>query len=81
MGKSKAVVVTVKGDGDCLAEGATVNVKIDKSGTKKVSVSEESVNTDENGEAAFTITGIKKGKAKITFSVNSLEKKVTVKVK
>jgi len=71
----------VKGEGDCLAEGATVNVKIDKSGTKKVSVSEESVNTDENGEAAFTITGIKKGKAKITFSVNSLEKKVTVKVK
>ena len=81
VGKSKAVVVTVKGAGDCLAEGATVKVKVDKSGAKKVSVSEESVSTDENGEATFTLTGVKKGKAKITFSVNSLEEKITVKVK
>lgn len=79
--KSKDVTVTVKGEDGCLVEGATVNVKIDKSGRKKVSVSEESVNTNENGEAKFTFTGIKKGKAKVTFSVDSLEKKIAVKVK
>ncbi len=82
--ESGDVVVTVNGKDDCLAEGVTVDVKLTDSGKKKVSVSpEEGAVTDANGEAKFTFTGIKKGKAKVTFNVEDLDdkEKITVKVK
>lgn len=77
-------VITVKGKDGCLVEGVVVEVKLTDSSKKKVLVSpEESATTDVNSEARFTFTGIKKGKAKVTFTVDGLEEKekITVKVK
>ena len=82
--QSSEVTVTVKGEDDCLSEGVKVNAKISKSGKEKVSVSPESITTDGNGEAIFTFTGVRKGKAKATFNaegVEDLDEKVKILIK
>ena len=82
--QSGEVTVTVKGEDDCLSEGVKVNAKISKSGKEKVSVSPESITTDGNGDAIFTFTGVRKGKAKATFNaegVEDLDEKVKILIK
>lgn len=79
-GESKDVTVTIKGENDCIPEGITMNAKV-KKGKKLIEISPESAETDENGEAAFTITaGNKKGNTKVLFTAEGLKAKVKVKV-
>ena len=79
--ESSVVTVTVRGKNDCAAEGVTVRAKLDKAGKKKISVSPEEETADADGTANFTVTGIKKGNAKVSFSADGLTKKINVKVK
>ena len=58
----------------------TVKAKV-KLGKDKVTVSPRSAVTDENGQALFTIHGVKGGKAKIEFKDATAGLKVIVKVK
>ena len=49
-----------------------------KTGEKRVTLDRESATTDENGQAAFTITaGRKKGNAKVEFTVQDSEGNVS----
>lgn len=79
-GDSDDVIVTVLGEEDCPSEGVTVEAKISKKDKKRIEISSDSVETDENGEAVFTITGKKKGNTKVTFEANGLSTKLKVKV-
>lgn len=75
------VTVTITGEYDSPSEGETINVTVNKAGRKQVSVSPSSGITDFNGQAAFTITAMKKkGTAKVKFKVGCLKKSMTVKV-
>ncbi len=60
-------------------EGEPVTWKI-KRGAENIAISPENTTTDMNGQALFTITGVKKGKAKIEFQSGDLKVKVKVKV-
>lgn len=83
-GESDEVTVTVTGDEDCAAEGVKVTASLSNAGKKRVDVSPESVETDTNGEAKFTITAKdKKGNAKITFAAEGVKgtAKTVVKVR
>jgi len=80
--KSTDVTVEVKGKDGCPVEGVTVDITISKSDQKKISVSpEEGAQTDSDGKALFTFTGVKKGTVKAVVTAEDLEKKITVKVK
>jgi len=70
-GKSGDVTVTVLGAEDCPSEGVTVTAQTNKQGNKYITISSKSEETDENGEAVFTITGKKKGNAKVLFADDS----------
>ncbi|QII12059.1 hypothetical protein KsCSTR_26800 [Candidatus Kuenenia stuttgartiensis] len=75
------MTVTITGEYDSPSEGETINVTVNKAGRKQVSVSPSSGITDFNGQAAFTITAMKKkGTAKVKFKVGCLKKSMTVKV-
>lgn len=78
---SDNVTVIVQGKNDCASEGVTVEAKISKKDKKRIEVFPDSEETDENGEAVFTITGKKKGNAKVTFEAEGLKTKLKVKVK
>ena len=76
------MTITITGADGCAVEGESVTATINKAGKKRVKVSPSSAETDENGQAVFTITAKKKtGKAKISFQAGSLESMLTVKVK
>ena len=79
--ESSIITVTVKGKDGCAAEGVIVRAKLDKASKKKISVSPEEETTDADGTAIFTVTGIKKGNAKVPFTASGLTKKINVKVK
>ncbi len=80
--KSGDVTVTVTGDAGCLVEGETVTATINSAGKKRISVLPTSDSTDENGQAAFTITAKKKtGNARVTFKAGDVKKSMTVKVR
>jgi len=79
--QSDVVTVMVSGEDDCPSEGVTVEATIINKGKKFITISSDSEETDENGEAVFTITGKKKGNAKVTFEANGLSTKLKVKVK
>lgn len=67
----------MSGSDGCNPEGVTVNAAI-KTGEKRVTLDRESATTDENGQATFTITaGRKKGNAKVAFTVEDGEGKVS----
>jgi hypothetical protein len=69
LGESKTITVTVRGSDDCKPEGATVKAVI-KTGKDRVTINLANDQTDENGQATFTITaGQKDGNAKIVFTV------------
>lgn len=80
-GKSGDVTVTVLGAEDCPSEGVTVTAQTNKHGKKYITISSKSEETDENGEAVFTITGKKKGNAKVLFDAGGLLSVLNVQVK
>jgi len=73
------VAISISCDDGSFVEGEQVTWKI-KSGKKKISVTPNSATTDVNGQAAFTITGVKKGKAIVEFKSVDLKVKVKVKI-
>ncbi|WP_347273443.1 choice-of-anchor V domain-containing protein [Candidatus Kuenenia sp.] len=75
-GESDEVTVTVTGANGCAAEGVKVTASLSKAGNKRVEISPESVETNENGEARFTITAKEKnGNAKVTFKADGIKGK------
>ena len=64
--QSKDVIVTLTWGYGSLVGGETVETEI-ATGKRRISILPKSVVTDENGEAKFTITARRSGKAKITF--------------
>ena len=83
--QSSEVIVTVLGFDDMVFEGETVTATINKAGSKRISVTPTSTDTDTNGEAIFIITAKNKaGNARVTFTVDSagwVKKSIIVKVK
>jgi hypothetical protein len=80
-GKSGEVTVTLKGKNGCSTEGKIVEAAVSKTGIKRISITPESQETDENGEAKFIITARNKaGNAKVTFREGILKKSFIVKV-
>jgi len=79
-GQSGEVTVLVQGRNDCLVEGIPVEATITV-GSRRISVSPSTQQTDENGEASFIITANKIGRAKVTFKASTLEKTLRVRVK
>ncbi|MDO8094804.1 MAG: Ig-like domain-containing domain, partial [Candidatus Brocadiales bacterium] len=79
-GNSTEVTVTVTGENGC----AVVNdkVKASSNDTSIATVSPSKAKTNANGQATFTITGNKKGSAKVTFkeTTANLKTKTTVNV-
>ena len=75
---SEGIVVTLTGENNCLVEGKKVTASI-TDGTKNISLGSDEAVTGEDGGAAFTVTGKKKGSAKIQFKA-SKDVKQTVKV-
>src|SRR3990167_4172639 len=74
--EGKTVTITVTGNEGCKSQGVTVNASV-KTGKKRVTIDPVSNTTDENGEAEFTVTAVKKkGNAKIVFTVEGSEGEV-----
>lgn len=80
-GDSGDVTVSVVGKDACPSEGVTVEANIRKQHAKRIEISPVSAETDANGNAVFTITGKKKGSAKVTFEAEDLKTVLKVKVK
>lgn len=80
--ESNDVTITVISTDGSPSVGELVTTKI-KSGKKRISISPQSADTDDNGQAIFTITATKEtGNAKVKFKAASdLKTTVTVKVK
>ena len=75
------VTITVKGDGGCLVEGATVTATISGRGNKTIDVSPASQTTNASGQAVFAINAKnKKGTAVLKFKTSGLNKIATVRV-
>ena len=79
--ESDDITVTVVGADDCPSEGVTVKATISKADMNDIGISSKSKLTDANGEAVFTITGKKIGKAKVTFAADTLKKVLKVQIK
>jgi len=77
-GKSAVVTVTVKGENN---EPCANNTVYASSVNKKVSI-DESMETNENGKAKFTVTaGNEKGKDVISFSTQNNDTEITKDIK
>ena len=77
---SSKVTVMVMGDGGCLVAGEVVNARVD-TGNRLISITPESQETDEHGQAVFTVTaGRKTGNAKINFESGGKSKSMVVRV-
>ena len=77
-GNSTTVTVTVTGANGCAVANDTV--KATSNNTSIAIVSPAKAKTDANGQATFTITGSKKGSAKVTFKETTANLKTKVKV-
>ncbi|HHT9142283.1 MAG TPA: Ig-like domain-containing protein [Candidatus Wujingus californicus] len=79
-GNSTTVTITVTGANGCAVVDDTVKASVNNSSIATVTPSK--AKTDANGQATFTITGNKKGSAKVTFkeSTANLKTKTTVNV-
>ena len=77
---SGEVTVTVTGADGCAVEGEMVTATTNMAGNKRISISPSSGETDENGQAIFTITAKKTGNARVTFSAGDLRESILVKV-
>ncbi len=82
--QSGEVIVTVKGTNDCPVVDKTIETRINRNGSKHISVIPTRQVTDENGEATFIIKAKgKTNKAKVTFWLEdspSIRKSIIVKV-
>ena len=79
--ESSDVTVTVTGEDDCFVQGETVKTKINAAGKKRITVSPESQETDENGESTFTITAKNNGgNAKVSFKAGSTGRSLIARV-
>lgn len=79
-GESREIVITVKGENDCVAGGVSIKATI-KKGKKRISLFPESGTTDEIGQIAFTITAKKKtGKATVVFKADGIKSKLKVTI-
>ncbi|WP_347274678.1 choice-of-anchor V domain-containing protein [Candidatus Kuenenia sp.] len=78
-GETREITVAVKGNNNCDVEGVTVKSKINK-GKRSIKISPEKEETDDDGNAIFTITAKKKGNAKVTFKAEKLKTKIKIKV-
>ena len=81
VGTSKDVTLTLTGKGGCTPDGETIKTEINKAGRNCISVSPESAEANDSGDATFTITAKKKGSAFLTFKSDGKKKKLKVKVK
>lgn len=80
--KSGKVTVAVTGEDDCLVEGEAITATISNACQKRISISQASEVTDENGQAEFTINALKKtGNAIVSFTSGSLKKVLIVKIR
>lgn len=80
--ESETVTVTATGKNNCPVEGVTVTATVNKSGSKRISVSPSSSVTDENGETTFTITAKNStGRAVVKFKTGDIKVKGKVTVK
>ena len=76
------VTVTATGKNNCPVEGVTVTATVNKSGSKRISVSPSSSVTDENGETTFTITAKDSaGRAVVKFKTGDIKVKGKVTVR
>jgi hypothetical protein len=74
------VVVTLNGEGDCPVEGETVKARI-TNGKRFITVSPASAITNDEGQAEFTITALKKtGDAKVKLQSGNVKTILKVKV-
>ena len=77
-GNSTTVTVTVTGANGCAVVDDTVKASVNNSSIATVTPSK--VKTDANGQATFTITGNKKGSAKVTFKDKTANLKTKTEV-
>ncbi|HHT9106715.1 MAG TPA: SBBP repeat-containing protein, partial [Candidatus Wujingus californicus] len=77
-GNSTTVTVTVTGANGCAVTND--RVKATSNNTSIATVSPSKATTDANGQAVFTINGLKKGSAKVTFKETLSKLKVKVPV-
>lgn len=80
--KSGDVTVSVTGKDACPVEGEKVTATVSASGKKLIAVSPTSAETDDEGNATFTVKAkTSTGNAKVTFGSGKLKKSMTIKVK
>lgn len=79
--ESGDVKITVTDEDGCPAEGVTVKATTKKTGSKRITISPLSVDTDTDGKATFIITAKNAGKARVKFTADSLSRAITVEIK
>ncbi|HHT9112270.1 MAG TPA: Ig-like domain-containing protein [Candidatus Wunengus sp. YC65] len=80
--ESGSVTVSVFDDTGVPISDVTVNASVSKNESQHphIHIDNSSVVTDEGGESSFFITGLRKGGATITFNVDTIRKKLKVRV-
>ncbi len=78
-GKSKEITVILRGE-NCSVEGESIVANVSSIGFGRVSLSETSAVTNNEGEAVFSITAEKLGKSRIIFEAGNLKKSIIIKI-
>lgn len=78
-GKSKEIITVLKGE-NCNVEGENIVASVGRVGFGRVSLSETSAVTNNEGKAVFSIIAKKPGKSRIIFKAGNLKKSVVVKI-
>jgi len=78
--ESSNVIVTLTGEGDCQVAGETIKARITK-GKRRITVSPAIAITNDEGQAEFTITALKKtSNSKVKFKSDNVKTILKVKV-
>ena len=78
---SDTIIVTVTGENGCPVKDKMVKATIDKDGRDVIRVTPQSIKTDSNGEAVFTVTAKNKtGNTTVKFKAKKTELETTVSV-